>query len=230
MNEPEKTTPPFFRVAAWIGVALLAITAVLLAVLPKHAAALSPGFRTPMLAFEFARTRGEVEALFGAPGSAQRAALVRAMDLGNTIDFAFMVAYSAFLASFALGVARVAGRAYTLVAVLAPVAAVADFAENLQLFAMTGRLGATYDEALSRLAVFTWTKWGGLAVCLVWLSPWLLRGRGIQRVTGVLSVLTGVLAIAAAISRGALTEAFSAVLSVTFVGLFVVAVQLGRVW
>ena len=48
--------------------------------------------------------------------------------------------------------------------------------------------------------------------------------------TGVLSVLTGVLAVAAAISRGALTEAFSAALSVTFVGLFVVAVRLGRVW
>jgi hypothetical protein len=230
VSEHEKTTLPFFRVATWIGVGLLAIAAVLLAVLPRHAAALPPGFRTPILAFEFARTHGEVEALFGVPGSAERAALVHAMDVGNTIDFAFMVAYSAFLACFALGVARVAGRPYALAAVLAPTAAIADFAENLQLLAITGSLGATYDEALSRLAVCTWTKWGGLALCLVWLSPWLLRGSRTERVTGLLAVLTGVLAVAAAISRGALTEAFSAALSVTFVGLFVVAVRLGRVW
>lgn len=226
-SEPE---PPFFRVAAWIGVALLAVTAVLLGVLPKHAGQLPPGFRTPILAFEFARTHGEVEALFGAPGSSERATLVRAMDRGNTIDFLFMVVYSAFLAFFALGVARLAGRRYALVAVVAPLAALADCCENLQLFAITSHLGANYEEALSRLLVFTWIKWGGLAFSLTWLSPFLLRAGGVERVTGVLGATAGLLAVLAALSRGPWTEAFSAALSVTFLGLFVVAVKLGRVW
>jgi len=221
---------PFFRVAAWIGVALLAVTAVLLAVLPKHAGELPHGFRTPILAFEFARTHAEIEALFGAPGSTERAALVRGMDRGNTIDFLFMVVYSAFLAFFALGTARLAGRRYALVAVVAPLAALADCCENLQLFAITAHLGGNYDDALSRLLVFTWLKWGGLAFSLTWLSPFLLREGGVERVTGVLAATAGLLAVLAALSRGLLTEAFSAALSLTFLGLFVVAVRLGRAW
>lgn len=225
-----ETRRPFFRIAARIGVGLLTVTVVLLAVLPKHAAELPVGFRTPILAFEFARTRGEIEALFGAQGSAGRATLVHAMDLGNTIDFVFMLFYSAFLGCFALGVAGLAGRSYALVAILAPIAAIADFCENLQLFAITRALGGTYDDALSRLLVCTWVKWGGLALCLVWLSPWLLREGGLERVTGVLAVSTGVLAITAALSRGLATEAFSATLSVTFLGIFIVAVRRGRVW
>lgn len=230
MTGPSESQPTFFRVATWIGVALLVVTAVLLAVLPKHAAELPPGFRTPMLAFEFARTHAEIEALFGAPGSAERAALVRSMDRGNAIDFLFMVVYSAFLASFALGVAQLAGRRYALVALVAPIAAMADCCENLQLFTITGHLGGSYDDALSRLSAFTWTKWGGLAFSVAWISPFLLRGRGVQRLTGVLGAGTGGLAVLAALSRGTMTEVFSAALSVTFLGIFVVAVQLGRVW
>ena len=230
VTHPNEPGPPFFRAAAWIGAALLAVTVGLLAVLPKHAGVLPPGFRTPILAFEFARTHVEVEALFGPPGSAERAAVVRAMDRGNAIDFLFMVVYSSFLASFALGVARLAGRRYALVAVIAPVAAIADCFENLQLFAITSHLGGNYEEALSRLVTFTWIKWGGLAFSLAWLSPFLLRGGGIERLTGVLGASAGILAVLAALARGALTEAFSTALSVAFLGIFVVAVKLGRVW
>jgi hypothetical protein len=230
VTHPSEPGPPFFRVAAWIGAALLAVTVVLLAVLPKHAGALPPGFRTPILAFEFARTHGEIEALFGAPGSAERTALVRAMDRGNAIDFLFMVVYSSFLAFFALGVARLAGRRYALVAVIAPIAAIADCLENVQLFAITSHLGGNYEEALSKLLVFTWIKWGGLAFSVAWLSPFLLRERGVERLTGVLGALAGILVVLAALSRGALTEAFSTALSVAFLGLFVVAVRLGRAW
>lgn len=230
MSNASVPEPPFFRVAAWIGAALVAVTAVLLSVLPKHAGALPPGFRTPILAFEFARTHAEVEALFGAPGSGERTALVHAMDRGNAIDFLFMVVYSAFLACFALGVARLAGRRYALVAIVAPVAAIADSCENLQLFAITSHLGGSYEDALARLALFTWIKWGGLAFSVAWLSPFLWRGRGVRRLTGVLAGSAGILAIFAALSRGVWTEAFSAVLSITFLGIFVVAVQLGRAW
>lgn len=225
------TKRPFFRAAAWIGVGLVAVTVALLAALPKHAGELPPGFRTPILAFEFARTHAEVEALFGAPGSARRAALVRAMDLGNTIDFVFMAFYAAFLGCLALGVAGLAGRSYALVAIVAPIAAIADCCENLQLFAITRALGGSYDAALSSLLLFTWIKWGGLALCLLRLSPWLLRqGSGIERVTGVLAASTGVLAILAALRRGLQTEMFSVALSVTFLGLFIVAVRRGRLW
>jgi hypothetical protein len=230
VTHPSEPGPPFFRVAAWIGAALLAVTVVLLAVLPKHAGVLPQGFRTPILAFEFARTPAEVEALFGPPGSTERTALVRATDRGNAIDFLFMAVYSSFLAFFALGVARLAGRRYALVAVLAPLAAIADCFENFQLFAITSHLGGNYEEALSKLPVFTWIKWGGLAFSVAWLSPFLLHHRGIERLTGVLGASTGILAVLAAVSRGPLTEAFSAALSVTFLGIFIVTVKLGRAW
>ncbi len=209
---------------------LLGLSAALLFVLPRQAPVLPPGFRTPILAFEFARTHGEIEALFGAPGSEVRARLVRAMDLGNRIDFAFMVAYGAFLTCFGVAVARVAGRRYGLVAILAAIAAAADAAENRQLFAITRALGGEYDDALARLSVFTWVKWGALAIALAWLSPWLLGGKAPERVTGGLAVITAVLALCAFAWRGASSEAFSFALSLTFVGLFVVAVRLGRAW
>jgi hypothetical protein len=212
-----------FRKARWAGAVLLVITALLVAVLPSEAGHLAPGLRSPILAFELAKSHAEIEALFGDAGSPDRARFVGQMDLGNQIDFAFMVAYASLLSLVAAGIALVAGRRYFLAAVLAPLAALADVLENLQLFTITASLGGNYDEALARLAVFTWLKWGGLAFALAWLSPALLRGRLVERVVGVVALVTGLLAIGATIDRTHFAQVFAGSIQLAFVGIWIVA-------
>ncbi|HVU03135.1 MAG TPA: hypothetical protein VHE30_15350 [Polyangiaceae bacterium] len=228
-GEAERARRAFAR-ASWSGAATLAVAAGLLLLFPTKAGALPPGFQTPILAFELATDRAEIEALFDLPGSAHRAELVHRMDLGNTADFAFMVAYGGFLALFSLAV-RTAGERRALVpAVLGPIGAIFDVLENTQLFAITKALGGDYDGALARLRLFTWLKWETLALALVLLAPWLLRGGGgrVGRVAGTVCALAGLFGALAFFDRTHFAELFSLFLSLGFVGLLVVATLRGK--
>lgn len=216
---------PLFRAARWIGVLLLAMTTILLNVFPHSAVSLPRGFRTPILAFELAANRAEVEALFGEPGTAQRAELVARMDRGNLLDYVFMLLYASLLATAAAAYARLRGPQFWVAAVLAPLAAAADALENVQLFAITRSLGGDYDASLSGLALWTRLKWGALAFALAWLAPALLRGSRTERVVAALCVATGVLAVATAIDRDGFAESFSFCLSLGFVGLWIACLQ-----
>jgi hypothetical protein len=216
-----------FRLARTLGAVLLVVTVALLVVLPGpgHAGATPPGMRTPILVFELARTRAEVEALFGPPGSLFRAELVRRMDLGNAIDFLFMPLYGGLLAVVALALGALHGRRYRLAAALSVFAVTCDALENAQLFAITRALGGDYDAALARLRVFTWLKWGTLAFCMAWLGPALLRGTRLERVVGALGILVGTLAIGAYLDRALFAEAFALSVSLAFLGLWIVALR-----
>jgi hypothetical protein len=214
-----------FRIAGFAGLFTMVVAGALLAVLPRHAAALPRGFEQPILAFEFARSAAEVEALFGPAGSPERAELVRAMDSGNRLDFLFMVAYGGYLGLIGLAVAKVAGRGYLVVTALAVLGVLLDVAENLQLLEITSRLGGDYSVALGRLQVFTWLKWGALALGVAWLSPWALAGTWASRVAGALSSAAGVLAVAAYFFRDTFAEVFANMLTFSFLALDVVMFQ-----
>jgi hypothetical protein len=166
--------------------------------------------------------------LFASPASVERAGLARAMDLGNEIDFAFMGAYGGFLALFGLAVARDRGARLHVVTLLGPLGALFDVCENVQLLAITKALGGDYSGALSRLMVFTWLKWETLAVAMLLLAPWLIRRDLVCRVVAALCLLSSVAGLAAFFARGAIAEAFSALLSLAFVGLMVVAFRAAR--
>jgi len=225
MPPNSSTAHRWFRVARWLGAALLAWSAVMLTVLPRTMGPLPAGFRTPILAFELARTPDEVETMFGPPGSADRASWVRAMDLGNTLDFVFMVLYAAQLAALAAGFARLRGRVFLVSGGLAIAGALCDAAENVQLFAITRSLGGDYAMPLGRLRVFTWLKWELLALAIAWLAAPLSRGSATEKVVGLMSAAVGVLGAMAYLDRAGFAETFALFVSMAFIGLWIVAFQ-----
>lgn len=195
----------------------------IIAVFPVEAGPLPRGFGSPILAFELAATRAEVETMFGAPGSSQRSDLIRAMDRGNQLDYLFLVLYGSLLCAVALGLAPTGSRSLFVTAALAPLSAAADAVENLQLFAITRSLGGDYAIALERLNVWTRIKWGCLALALAWLAPTLFRGDRFERVVAVVCALTGLSALAAAYQRAYFMELFALCVMLAFLGLVMVA-------
>jgi hypothetical protein len=218
-----------FRSARVIGALLMLCAIAIVAVFPVAAGPLPRGFGSPILAFELAATSAEVETMFGEPGSAQRAELMRAMDRGNQLDYLFLLLYASLLCAVALGFARHTGSRSLLVSVvLAPLSAAADAVENLQLLAITRSLGGDYSTAIERLNVWTRIKWGCLAWALAWLAPTLFRGDRVERVVAVVCALTGLSALGAAYQRAYFMELFALCVMLAFLGLVIVAWRRAR--
>ncbi|MBL8650734.1 MAG: hypothetical protein JNL35_10075 [Sphingopyxis sp.] len=100
-------------------------------VFPAEAAAMHPGYGTPVLALEFARNEADLFAIFGAEGDPMQVARLAAMRLGNEQDYIFMLLYGIFLASGCYGLWRELRLRWLLAAVALPVvAALCDAYEN----------------------------------------------------------------------------------------------------
>lgn len=218
-----------FWVSGLLGIGLIAMSAVLLVVNPGTAFALPEGFFTPVVAFEFVETAAEVRQLFGPAPTPERAALVRAMDLGSRIDFGYMLLYAAFLAAFCHTAARRSGRRwFYLGAALAVLAAAADAVENMQLLAITARLdapdlAAAIGRELLVLRWATWLKWGGLAVLFLSLAPYFARGNSYARFVGTFTAVPFVLGVLAFFNRGLLNELFALSVALMFLLLIIYA-------
>lgn len=226
VEQANRAGPTLWRLSFWFGVATLALGAVLLVVMPSEGHRLAPGFHTPIIAFEFARSAADIEGVFG-PGLAdQRAPLLDAMDLGNRIDFLFLLAYGDFLllvclavASESAGALRVAARIGALCSV---VAEVCDALENVQLLAITASLreGTDYGEPLARLGVFTWGKWGGLLIAFSCLVPWLWRAGRWGRVVALGTFVAVASALGSGPLRGSAHELLATAVFIMFVALW----------
>lgn len=198
------STQTWLRVVLWSGAVMLLLTAVMHGTFPSEIGPLPEGLRTPILALELARSTAELEHMFGPVGS-QRAEWIALVDRGNTIDFAFILTYGAFMwaAARAFITHRARARLGTFIAV---VAAVGDAVENAALLAITARLGGEYGGALRTLMVATWIKWFALAGWLALLAPSVhmrgVFGKAASWVTAVLLPIT----LLAAIVRGMLAE------------------------
>ena len=91
---------------------------VLLMVFPSKAPWMMDGFFTPVIAFEFIQSQSEVYQLFGLPGSLDQLpmgqmmsqemtqAMIKAMDLGNRLDYIFMVLYTLFFFFLFIGLRK----------------------------------------------------------------------------------------------------------------------------
>jgi hypothetical protein len=182
---------------------------------PREIGPMVPGFISPVIAFEFAESGAEVWDLFRPVGSAE------AMDRVNRWDFLYMVVYNLFLFTFAMGLAHMTGRRYFYIpAALAGLILVGDVMENVQLLALTYETtldGNFYDPYLARLRVYTWLKWGGLAVYCLLMAPYFRRLGDWSRFTGYVAVLPAILAIAAWFNRGLLNELMALAIGVMFV-------------
>lgn len=217
-----------FRACARVSLVLVVASLAILAVFPASMGELPEGFKTPIIAFELARSPAEIEAMFGLPGSAERAEWVRAMDLGNSVDFGFLLIYGSLLALAGRAFRLTGARSAVIAEVGGVVAALADALENVHLLRITGSLGQVDAATVSALAVFTWLKWGSIAASLAALAPACLRGSRLERVVGGLFVATAITTAVAAVIRGAAAELMALGVVLSFVGLALVVVRRAR--
>lgn len=199
-----------FRWTALAGLVLFVMAIGLQSVLPLAMGPLPEGMWSPIVAFELARSPAEIEAMFGAAGSAERDAWVAAMDLGNQLDFVFLLAYGAVLLLFSRALReRGLPRAPSIGERIVLVALVADAFENVQLLTITENLGGEYRAALGQLMLYTWMKWIAIALVMATWIPELARAGRMGRVVAGLAGLTAITTIVAAFVRGVAAEAMA---------------------
>lgn len=207
-----------FLISGILGLGAVVMTLLLSAVGPRPAAPLPAGFITPVLAFEFATTEDEVAALFAPVGQPAGDVVRATMDRVNRLDFLYIALYGGCLLAFSLVCYRLTGqRVYLLAAGLAVGIMAADVLENVQLLAITRELGARpIDDRLARLRLFTWLKWGGLALWFSIMRFYFLRTGRFGRFVGWVSVFPLLLGIASFTLPGLMSELFALSIGLLF--------------
>jgi hypothetical protein len=108
---------------------------------------------------------------------------------------------------------------------LAAIPSAMDVAENLQLLAITRSLGGDYSEALSRLRLCTWCKWGAIAlVCAAWIPGMWSRG-WTGRVGALLATLTVLATASAFVTRGVAAELMALGTALTMIAALTLAAR-----
>jgi hypothetical protein len=214
-----------FLLSGILGLGAVVMTLVLSAIGPRPAAPLPAGFITPVLAFEFAETEAGVMALFAPAGQPEGDAVRAAMDRVNRLDFLYIALYGGCLVTFALTCARLTGRrVYWAAAALAVAIMAADVLENLQLLAITRDLGtADIGPALARLRLFTWLKWGGLALWFLLMRPAFASAGRLGAFIGLAAVLPLLLGVVAFLWPGLASELFALAIGLLFLLLTIFA-------
>jgi len=124
------------------------------------------GYSSAIIAFEFASDPTELHEVLGDLTTQERASL----DKINYVDFGFMILYGMFLFLLMsrLSTLYPSGLLARL-RYLMPIVVMADASENMQLLklnALDGMASQAMNTALTWLAIFTWTKWLTLAICI----------------------------------------------------------------
>jgi hypothetical protein len=203
----------------YLGLAVIAMSVVLLFVFPSKVPSLPEGFFTPIIAFEFVQSSDEVFQMFGGSDLPGRNNMKDAMDLGNRLDYAYMGLYSMFLLLFSTTCAKIAKNPYYYAgAVIALVVLAGDAMENIQLLGITANLSiGDFSPYLEPLQIFTWIKWGGIGLIFLVLSPWFLRGSLFSKIIGAIGIISFILGIAAFLHRSVINEVFSMSVAIMFI-------------
>lgn len=137
--EAQHTRPPAPS-RAWVwtlafGIATLLFGLYLTQVFPQTGHDIAPGYGAPVLAFEFAGSQADLEAIFGFFTDPQQVTRLAAMRAGNESDYLYMLLYAGFLVSGCIALWReLRHRALLAAAVLPVAAALCDAWENWLLF------------------------------------------------------------------------------------------------
>lgn len=183
----------YFNTHPYAKIGLLAIPVVLLTVLmgfyfPEFKPEGYPNF---IVAFEFAKSLQDLNQLFSplAPVDIDK------IDIGNYIDFGYMVVYSLFLLLFFRKAWKIHGRRFLLAEILLIILILAaDFYENILLLEITDTYSKNgiitgLQPILDRLQIVTWVKWGGLAVAFFLLFFVLIKGKILSKIVAVFCLL-----------------------------------------
>lgn len=155
--EAQRARPPApTRAWAWtlaLGIATLLLGLHLTQVFPPTGHDIAPGYGAPVLAFEFAGSQSDLEAIFGFFTDPQQVKRLAAMRAGNEQDYLYMLLYAGFLASGCIALWReLRLRAILAAAVLPVAAALCDACENWLLFDIQAAFTAgDYSPAMASL-------------------------------------------------------------------------------
>ena len=213
---------PFLKIG-FLGLLVIGMGSVLLMVFPSKAPWMMDGFFTPIIAFEFIQSKSEVYQLFGSPGSVDQLSMIKAMDLGNRLDYIFMVLYASFLFFFSFVCAKNTGQRYYYAAsFLSLVILIADAIENIQLLRITSKIiHHDFGKELFFLHWFTWIKWGGITIVFLILAPYFFKGRIYSKVIAALGISSFILYIFAYFNRSILNEFLGLSVSLMFLMMIV---------
>ncbi len=146
-------------------------------------------FNSPIIEFEFVKSVSDVEGIFIKDNIINKN-MVEGVDKQNYIDFAYMLAYSIFLALVFISISKQKNEKLFLIGVLlALIAFVSDFFENVQLLNISDNLlsGNNYLQDIKYLMIFTYIKWLSLAIALFMLSFYYFRYNILGKIFSVLS-------------------------------------------
>lgn len=208
--------------AAVFGIATMLLGIVILLSFPLTAD-LPAGFRTPIIAFEFAQKEADLAFLSGSSATSQ---LNREkMDAGHFWDMGFPFAYGGFLALMLLQIAKGGFRFAWLGIVFALLIIPFDIHENLILLQITNALehSAAIDTLLVQLHTATWLKWAAVGVCAAVLAAAFAAKK--QCLAALVSALAALAIAACWVSNTApvLAEAMSTIIFLFFLFLTVSA-------
>ncbi|RMG20325.1 MAG: hypothetical protein D6730_20130 [Bacteroidetes bacterium] len=217
----------FFLISFLLGVLVIVMSLVLHFTFPLKAHELPAGFSSPVLAFEFAQTEAEVQALFGPEDSPLREEMIKKMNRGNLYDYIFIPLYGLFLFFFGMDASKYSGnKLFFGASVLAVVVMIGDVVENVLLMSITTQMDMiSFQPSLNNLHLFTWIKWGGLSVVFGILGLYLLRSALYtwQQLMGWVGLLMLPLAILAMFIRP-LVEIYTLMVAFMFLLLFAYSV------
>lgn len=187
-----------FLLAGLIGLATLFVAVVVNLPLRGVTFAVPEPFSHPIIALEFGASSSMLETLLGAAGQ-ERTDKIWALMSATQRDTLFVITYMLFLLAFAGTVWRQTKKPiHLLLCVLALGIGLADIAENTAikslLLAYDSEVYTADGSDFSRVRLFAWLKWAGLAVYFAVLVPYLwacgwIAGRALAIVAGLAAVL-----------------------------------------
>ena len=180
-------THPFSK-TGMLAIPLLLFTLLMGQFFPKEA---PEGFSSFIIAFEFAQTPADLEQLLGNLS----AKAIHKIDVGNYLDFGFMLTYTTLLILSFLNFSKERNKKWLKLGVIpAIIVLLGDFTENIFLLRLTDNyLSAAPDEIvllnLTRLHISTWIKWGSLSVCFALIASLFFNMKWYNKVTGIVFLL-----------------------------------------
>ena len=183
----------YYKTHPFGGIGMLAIPMLLYTIsmeifLPKT----NPeGFQSFIIAFEFAKTPEQIHQLF----NGFTPDIFRKINIGNYIDFGFMLTYSMFLVLFFNKAAKTFDKRWLFAGIpLSLIVLLADVMENVYLLKITGIYTPSVTDSeliplLNKLHIATWIKWGGLSVIFALFSIKSLGKKVLSHVEGAVFVI-----------------------------------------
>jgi len=215
------------KIAIGLSISLFVFAIFLTRTFPNKAANLPEGFRTPIISFEFAESNEEVLMMYNYEQQEIKDKFIYDMQLGNELDYIYMVLYTSFLIAFLLWLAKVENKKQIKKMIaIAVIALIGDAFENIFLLTINSAvaLSTEFSHWLVYLHIITWIKWFALALIFAGIAYYLPSKNLLLKIINKIFFLPILLAIASLVNKYMFTElfAFSIMLSflLAFINLF----------